>query len=98
MALLLRLGAVHDERRADDAQAEGVDWAWRIGQRHLLGDDCLLHRPGILTAVLAGPAHADEARLVERALPGFTIGERLERRRRVFGKPAPHAAAESFVF
>src|SRR5690606_19123206 len=51
-ALLLRLGTVVDERRADDGDAERVEGRRRVDPRHLLANDRLLHRPGSAPAIL----------------------------------------------
>ena len=45
IALLLRVGAVDDDGRPDDADAQAVGRRRRVGLRHLVGHDRLLHRP-----------------------------------------------------
>src|SRR5919202_189268 len=98
VALLLLLGAVHDQGRADQPQGEAVDGARHVGQGHLLGHDGLLHGPRLEPAVRARPAHADEAGLVQRPLPGFLLLEGLERPGPMLGEPAPRAVAKALVF
>src|SRR6058998_2863948 len=67
--LLLLLGPVGDDRRPGHADAEDVQDLRRLGQRHLLVEDQLLHEGEATPAVLLGPRQSDEPRVVERALP-----------------------------
>ena len=76
VALLLRLGAVDDDGGSDDAQPEAVGRRRRIGARHLVGHDGLLHRPRPAAAIRPGPAHPEVAGVVELAMPDAALGER----------------------
>src|SRR5262249_53395979 len=78
VALLLRLGAVHDDRGPDEPDAEAVDRGRRADAGILVLQDGLLHRRRAPAAVLLGPQHADVTRLVELAVPGLALRERLE--------------------
>jgi len=69
VALLLLLGAVGDDRRAEHADADDVEDAGQLRAGELLGEDDLLERAEALTAVLLRPGNADEPRLGELALP-----------------------------
>src|SRR5262249_52329505 len=62
-----------------DTQTEAIGGRRRIGPRHLVGDDRLLHGPGPAAAVLLRPAHAEEAGLVELAVPDAALRERGDR-------------------
>ncbi len=66
---LLRVGAVGDDRRADDVDADGPDGGGGAGAGELAVDHELGHGAGAAAAVLAGPVGADEARLVQARLP-----------------------------
>jgi hypothetical protein len=95
--LFLGFGAVGDERRSDNAQAQAVDRARDVAAGHLFGHNGLFHRPRVLAAVRARPTHADQAGLVQRALPGLALRHGLQRPGRVLGKPFAHVQAECFV-
>src|SRR5207245_7034928 len=69
-AVLLRLGAVVDERRAHQGRADpDVDHAGRPDPGVLLGEEELLHRRRAPALVLARPVEAGPAAFVEAALP-----------------------------
>src|SRR5437667_222445 len=69
-AVLLRLGAVVDERRAHQGRADAdVDHAGRAEPGVLLGEEELLHRRRAPAPVLARPVEAGPAAFVEAALP-----------------------------
>src|SRR6267142_1522211 len=97
--LLLRLGAVHDDRRADEPDAEPVDGGRRAHPGHLVLDDRLLHRRGAPAPVLLGPQHPDVPGLVESPVPRLALVERLQV---LFGdvalEPAARRGAEFAVF
>src|SRR5439155_419262 len=78
------------------------------GAHQLVVDDRLLEHVGALAAVLARPAHRDEARLVELPLPRLGRGDPLRlavldraivppRARQVGGEPGAEAAAQRLV-
>src|SRR5438034_301564 len=78
ITLLLLGRAVDDDGRPDEPDAEAVDRRRRVGARHLVGGDGLLHRRRAPAAVLRGPTHADVAGVVHRPVPGAALLERLE--------------------
>src|SRR5205085_453730 len=92
------MSAVYDQRRAEQAQREAVDGAGQVGARHLFGDDGLLHWSSVLATVFVRPAHTDEARLIQPALPRFLLLERIQRPRRMLRNPATHVQTKAFVF
>ena len=69
VALLLVLGAVRDQRRAEHAHADDVEDPGHAGAADLLVDDDLLERAEARAAVLGGPRHGGEPALGELALP-----------------------------
>src|SRR5256884_13247 len=69
VALLLPVGPVDDDRRADEADPEPVDRRRRADPRHLVLDDRLLHRRGGPAAVLRRPQHPHLARPLEPPVP-----------------------------
>src|SRR5438552_3789733 len=71
-AAALRLGAVVDERRAEEADAEDVQDGRRVGARQLGLHDRLLDLGAAPAAPLMGPVHTQVAGLVELLLPGAT--------------------------
>src|SRR5712692_956237 len=91
VALLLPVGAVDDDRRADEPDAEAVDGRRGGEARHLVLDDGLLHRRAPPAAVLRGPQHPDVPRLVELPVPGLALVERLQV---VPGDVGPEPAAD----
>src|SRR5947208_1048304 len=99
VALLLPVGPVDDDRRADEADPEPVDRRRRADPRHLVLDDRLLHRRGGPAAVLRRPQHSHVARLVEPPVPRLA---RVEGLQVVLGdvclEPAPDAFPEGEVF
>src|SRR5947208_3457052 len=99
VALLLPVGPVDDDRRADEADPEPVDRRRRADPRHLVLDDRLLHRRGGPAAVLRRPQHPHVARLVEPPVPRLA---RVEGLQVVLGdvglEPAPDAVPEGEVF
>src|SRR5262249_33356875 len=98
VALLLLRRAVHDDRRPDEADAEAMDGRRRVRARHLVCGDRLLHRRRSAAAVLLGPAHADVAGLVHRAMPRAPLLERRELGARdVRGKPCASLIAERTI-
>src|SRR5690606_7795094 len=99
IALLLLLGAVVDQRRADDADAESVDAGRGVDARHLLGHNGLLHGSRVAAAVLLRPAHTDEAGVVELAVPLAALLDRADALAwHVRLQPAANLLAEGFVF
>ena len=76
-ALLLLLGAVGEDRRADDADAEVVDDLRRVGAGHLLDVGDLLGDRGAAPAVLGRPGDRHPAVGGERRLPGAQRGDAL---------------------
>ena len=67
--LLLLLGAVLQDGRADERVAEEVGAQRRLGPGELLGQDDVLHGRQALAAVLLGPRGADPAAVVELRRP-----------------------------
>src|SRR5689334_19546780 len=72
-ALLLQRRAMLDNRRAIDADME---WARCAGARQLVGDDGLLQRRRIVTAMLLWPAHTDKSGVVKFSMPGSLFVQR----------------------
>src|SRR5207249_4268294 len=68
-ALLLSLIAESEQRRADDAHAEGAGNFGRLRACHLFGVNDLLRDARGAAAVLDRPGNADPARFGERLLP-----------------------------
>src|SRR6266480_1223829 len=101
-ALVLRrlaVGAVDDDRRADEPDAEAVDGRRRPEARHLVLHDRLLHRRATPAAVLLRPQHPDVAGLIELPVPGLALVERLHVARGGVGlEPAPDLGPEGAVF
>src|SRR5206468_1609354 len=79
VTLLLPLRAVGDQRRPADGNPKPIDRARGANPRHFLGDDRLLHRPRVLTAVLPRPTHPHVPGLPHLAVPGAALLEVLER-------------------
>src|SRR5262245_21510355 len=65
----LRLAAVVNERRAEEADAEDVQDGRRVGARQLRLEDRLLDLGGAPASPLLRPSHAEVAALVQLALP-----------------------------
>jgi len=83
VAPLLRLVAVHDERRTGVVDADAVQQLRGAGAGQLLVEDRLGRRPGAAAAVLARPEEPDVAGGVEPPLPVAQEGELLGERRLV---------------
>src|SRR5437879_2262834 len=103
-----RSAAGHAETALADDVLEEADQPWRAGAHELVVDDRLLEHVGALAAILARPAHRDEARLVELPLPRLGRGDPLRlavldraivppRARQVGGEPGAEAAAQRLV-
>ena len=69
VALLLRVGAVGDDRRAGHAEAEDVERRRRPVEDQLLVEEELLHPREPAPPVLLGPREPEEPGLVELPLP-----------------------------
>src|SRR5207244_11440638 len=69
VAIVRGLVAVRDDRRPGDAHVEHIQEGRRLRERHLLMENELLHEREAAAAVLLWPREADEARVVELALP-----------------------------
>ena len=92
-AAALRLAAVVDERRTEQADAQDVQDGRGVGARQLGLEDRLLDLGRALAAPLLGPSHAEVARLVELPLPLATeLHQRILGRSRVAQLLAPGAA------
>ena len=92
VALLLVLGAVGDQRRAEHADADHVEEPRHAGAADLLVDDDLMQRAEPLAAVLRGPGDGGEPGLGELALPLAVRGDGLHRPRgRGAAAPLPRA-------
>src|SRR5581483_5926020 len=109
-ALLLRVGAVVDQRRTGQPEPDrDVDHVGRSGREALLVEDELLERRERLAAVLLGPCEPCPPPVVELPLPppgerdllGGSLGLRRARTRPAVGKvgakPFPHARAEGLL-
>ena len=77
VALLLLLGAVGDDRRAEHADADDVEDPGHAGGGDLLVGDDLVQRPEALPAELGGPRRAVEAALGQPRLPRAPRGDLL---------------------
>ena len=104
VALLLGLGAVLHEGRANDADPQAVGRLRRPGAGHFLPVNGLLNQRSALTAVFPGPVYSHPAAIVQPALPGAAegkIGVLIRRRRlgRLVGlKPGSQLQSVFFVF
>src|SRR5439155_25776378 len=97
VTLLQIVGTVHDQSRPDQPQGKAVDRAGDISAGHFLGHDRLFHRPRVLAAVFTGPAHADEAGVVQLALPRLFLRERVERPSCMLSKPLAGTLSKCLV-
>ena len=94
----LLVGAVRDERRADQVHADAVDDLGRARRGHLLLEDVVLDDGRAATAVLARPVDADPAARRETALPvaqeAHLVGQRRELRRLAAAPVRRHVGRE----
>ena len=105
-ALLLRIRAELDDRRAGEVLPDRVEPVGCSGAVHLLGQDCAPARVHAAAAVLLGPARPCEAGLEEQDLPrsperqlGYEV-RRLGPRQlgQSAGKPVSDLGAKDGVF
>jgi hypothetical protein len=107
--LLLRVGAVRDDRRAGHPEAEDVERRRRPMEHQLLVEEELLHPREPAAAVLLRPREPEEPGLVELPLPVpaeivelgprhlADHGARGPVRREVGGEPRSHLGAEGLL-
>jgi hypothetical protein len=99
----LLLGAVRDERRADEVDADAVHHLRSAGAGHLFLEDRLLSQRRTAPAVRLRPVHGGPAGFVQPPLPrGQKGGLGLERGRRrlprhMVGEPRAQRGAEGFL-
>src|SRR5205085_7223814 len=79
VALLLRLVAIGNQRRAEQRQPQDVDQRRRALAGHLFDEDSLLDERRAAPAVLFRPVNADPAGLVHLLLPRAQEVEALAR-------------------
>jgi len=77
VALLLGLGALRDQGRAEHAEGEDVDRRRRAGLDQRFAQEQLLHQAGALAAVLDRPVEPDVAGVEHLLLPGAALVDRV---------------------